>query len=374
MKKSEKIEFFKKYGVRWKKRDRRLHKQSPITSTKLTYQELTMSKTNFSKQDVTTQQAQAIKDRYYSSGLTEEDKNILSLFETEQTENAEMLVIDDMMTFVYSHKTQQIDMWYDKGLMLEFKGNSSASPKMILRSPLFSAIGRGRRKGLTDLTIFKDDNIRISYTGVQLDQADHDIQLCAVKMLSIYQNTENVQMIKSNKGKIEYSRVFVDDKMFQKEVRGRVAGGTLKHIKESFARLGGKLVIEENGVPEEEWINGAIIGKTGYSKKNGKYFFDINHDFIKLFKDDEHQFINMDVRLGLSKGFAKWLYGFVLTFRGDAKYSAEKLYDMSGSRHKIMRKWISTQMIPSFKELEEKGIIKNIVYPKKGTHLIKWTR
>ncbi len=368
------IDLIKRLKVSLKKRNKRLRKQSPITSTKITSTELKMSKPNITKDSVTTQQALEIKERYFSTGLNPEDIETLKLFHIEGKKFVEQFAIEDMIGYVFSHQAKQLDMWYDQGLMLKFKGNSSASPKMILRSPLFSAIGRGRRKGLTDLTIFQDEQLRLSYSGVQLDQADHDIHLCAIKMLSIYQDTENVLMIKSETGRHEYSRVFVDDKEFQKEVRGRVAGGTLKHIKESFKRLGGHLTLEENGVPEEEWATGAIIGKSGYSKKNGKYFFDINHDFIKLFKDDEHQFINMDVRLSLNKGFAKWLYGFVLTFNGDAKYSAEKLYSLSGSRRKRMRDWIRIEMIPAFEELEGKDIIKKVVYPKKGTHLIRWTR
>jgi len=368
------IDLIKRLKVSLKKRNKRLRKQSPITSTKLTIQELKMSKPNITKDSVTTQQAQEIKRRYDSFCLNSHDIDILKLFYPQDKKFIESFAIEDMLAYVYSHKIKQLDMWYDKGLMLKFKGNSSASPKMILRSPLFSAIGRGRRKGLTDLTIFQDEQLRLSYSGVQLDQADHDINLSALRMLSIYQDTENVQMIKSETGRHEYSRVFVDDKEFQKAVRGRVAGGTLKHIKESFKRLGGQLTLEETGIPEEEWTTGPIIAKSGYSKKNGKYFFDINHDFIKLFKDDEHQYINMDVRLGLSKGFAKWLYGFVLTFKGDAKYSAEKLYKLSGSRYSRIRDWIKKEMIPAFKELEEKGIIKKVVYPKKGTHLIRWTR
>ncbi len=365
------IKFFKRFK---RKRDKQLRKQLPITSTKITSTELKMSKTNITKDSVTTQQALEIKERNFTTGLNPEDIEILKLFHAEGKNFVPQFAIEDMLTYVFSHQAKQLDMWYDKGLMLKFKGNSSASPKMILRSPLFSAIGRGRRKGLTDLTIFEDEQLRLAYSGVQLDQADHDIHLCAIKMLSIYQDTENVQMIKSETGRHEYSRVFVEEKEFQKEVRGSTAGGTLKHIKESFKRLGGHLTLEEVGVPEEEWTTGAIIGKSGYSKNKGKYFFDINHDFIKLFKGGEHQFVNMDIRLGLNKGFAKWLYGFVLTFKGNAKYSAEKLYNLSGSRHKIMRKWISTQMIPSFKELEEKGVIKKVIYPKKGTHVIKWTR
>jgi len=265
-------------------------------------------------------------------------------------------------------------MWFDNGHMLEFLGNSSASPKIVLRSSLFSAIGRGRRKGLSFSPVYQDEKYKLIFTGVQLDQADHDVLLQAIQTLSIYQDTDNVTKIKAEDGRHEYSRVVVDAKEFQKALRGRVAGGTLKHIKESLIRLNGSLTLEEKGVDEESWLNGSIIGKSGYNKATKQFFYDINFDFIKLFGDSEHQFLNMDIRLGLSKGFAKWLYGFVLTYKGNAKYSAEKLYELSGSRHTIMRKWISEQMTPSFKELEAKGIIKNVNYPKQGTHLIKWTR
>ena len=329
--------------------------------------------TNITKDTLTPQQAKEIYIRFYGTGLADGDLEIIKMYSSGE-KFIESFAIDEMLHYVHCHQTKQLDMWFDNGHMLEFLGNSSASPKIVLRSSLFSAIGRGRRKGYSFATVYQDEKYKLTFTGVQLDQADHDVLLQAIQTLSIYQDTDNVTKIKTEDERHEYSRVVVNGKEFQKALRGRVAGGTLKHIKESFIRLNGSLTLEEKGIDDENWLNGSIIGKSGYNKDAKEYFYDINFDFIKLFADKKHQFINMDIRLGLSKGFAKWLYGFVLTYKGHAKYSAEKLYKLSGSRHTIMRKWISEQMIPSFKELEAKGIIKNVIYPKQGTHLIKWTR
>jgi hypothetical protein len=329
--------------------------------------------TNITKDTLTPQQARDIKDRYYGTGLIDGDIEALKMYSTGKV-FIESFAIDEMLHYVHSHHTKQLDMWFDNGHMLEFLGNSSASPKIVLRSSLFSAIGRGRRKGLSFATVYQDNKYKLTFTGVQLDQADHDILLQAIQTLSIYQNTDSVTKIKGEDGRHEYSRVVVDAKEFQKAVRGRVAKGTFEHIKQSFVRLNGSLTLEEKDAHDESWLNGSIIGKSGYNKDTKQYFYDINFDFIKLFGDGKHQFLNMGVRLGLSKGFSKWLYGFVLTYKGDAKYSAEKLYELSGSRYSRIRDWIKKEMIPAFKELEGKGIIKNVVYPKAGTHLVKWTR
>ena len=328
-----------------------------------------MSKSNFNKQDVTTQQAHAIKDRYYSSGLTEEDKNILSLFETEQTENAEMLVIDDMMTFVYSHKTQQIDMWYNKGQMLLFAKNNSASPKQILRSSLFAPVRTGRRKVLEDMVVGDFGDLQLLYSGIQLDQADNDVLLGLIALLSELKDTPALQKITSEDGRQEYTRITLNTNGFLKKINKAKGKRSRLWLRQALIRLSGVLSVMKG---EETSMNGSIVGKSFFDLKSKTFCADINFDYIRLFANKNHTFINLKQRALLGKkGFAKWLHGFVSTHQGISQYSAEKLHEMSGSTNKRMREFISDAVTPAFGKLLEIGAIKN--YEKIG-HFFIWKR
>ena len=360
------IKFFKRFK---RKRDKQLRKQLPITSTKITSTELKMSKTNITKDSVTTQQALEIKERNFTTGLNPEDIEILKLFHAEGKNFVPQFAIEDMLAYVFSHQAKQLDMWFDNGQMLSFAKNNSASPKQILRSSLFAPVRTGRRKVLEDMAVGDFGDLRLLYSGVQLDQADNDVLLGLIALLSELKGTPALKKIITEDGRHEYTRITTNTNGFLIKIGKPKGKRSRLWLRQALIRLSGVLSVTKG---EETSMNGTIVGKSFFNLESKTFCADINFDYIRLFADKNHTFINLKQRALLGKkGFAKWLHGFVSTHQGTSQYSAEKLHEMSGSTNKRMREFMSDAVTPAFEKLLEIGAIKS--YEKKG-HLFVWER
>jgi len=258
----------------------------------------------------------------------------------------------------------------DNGMLFDFQKNQSAAPNELLRGKLFAPIARGRRKLLNRYPLggSDDGSLTFEYSGAQLDQADLDTLLTTLRVLSDSSKTGNVNKITDENGRHEYTRIRFSRYGFLKELKRQTGRANYRWLDDSLRRLTGELSIH---IKDRGSINGPIIGKRMVDDETGDMVVDINQDFTTLFKDDQFAFVDMEERLSLPSGFAKWLHGFVLTHSGESFFSAEQLMEKSGSSASRVRQWMQRQATPAFKKLEEMGVIKNL---KINGQLYKWQR
>ena len=278
-------------------------------------------------------------------------------------------------------KEEQLDMFTNQGLMFPLVESDSAMPKQILRGTMFAPIKRGKRQYLNNKLVAKTkDDDDIIYTGAQLDQADLDVLLAVMQLLSEFTTSKNVTKVvditNDENGKIEYSRLYCSANGLLKMIKRAVGKAGREWLWSSLQRLTGELsIISESKIKGSQnkynrYYAGQILGKRGKSEDN-LLMIDVNHDFVKLFGGNSFSFIDMESRLMLQGDFAKWLHGFVSTHTGQSTYSAEKLMEISSCSTKSVRHWILRQAKPAFEQLKEQGLIKD--YSLKG-HLFNWYR
>src|SRR5690554_2570902 len=272
-------------------------------------------------------------------------------------------------------KETQLDMFFENGLMMPFKNDDSAIPKQILRSSMFAPITRGKRKYLNDKLVAESPEGDITYTGAQLDQADLDVLLAIIKLLSEYTNSGNVvkvAQITDENGRLEYSRLICGSKGLLKMIKRSQGKSGRKWLWSSLQRLTGELTlnIDFGDATGDKYFAGQILGKRAKTEDD-LLMIDINHDFVWLFGGNNFSFINMGKRFQLTGDFTKWLQGFVSTHTGETRYSAEKLMIKSGSKQKSVKHWILRQAKPAFEQLKDLELINN--FSVEG-HLFTWFR
>lgn len=365
------FDFLKRFKILSRKRNERLHQQPSITSTNLTKTELKMSKENLTKGDITSQQAKEIKVRFFSQKLTEDDYRILDLFYTGEGKprnGKEQFAIEDMEGYVFSHQSKQMDIWFEQGDMLEFAHSNSAAPKQILRSSLFAPIARGKRKAMTDHLVCNFEDFKVTYSGVQLDQADNDVLLGLIELISELKDTDAIKKILDEDGNQRYTQITASTNGFLKRIGKQSNKTTRVWLRQSLIRLSGTIsVIADN----ESSYNSPIVGGSWFNE-NYTFTASINYRYIRLFGNDNHTYINLKQRQKLGrKGFAKWLHGFVSTHSGTSSYSMEKLMDLSGSTARNIKDFKRDTCTPAFDALVEVGAIKEY---KIKAYLYTWTR
>ena len=331
-----------------------------------------------SKQDpidlsIKIKEAAGIVARTKAGKPTDADKKILADYcvpgQDESLENYQ-LAAEKYLSRLKDYRENQLSVLLDNGMLFDFQGDNSAAPNDLLRGNLFAPIAKGKRKLLNRKKIgaSPDGVVDFYYSGAQLDQADLDTLLVVLRVLSDGTKTGNTSKIADENGRVEYTRVRFSRYGFLKEMGRNTGARSYEWLDDSLRRLSGELSMQIHGKGK---IDGPIIGKRLLDEESGDMMVDINQDFSTLFKGDQFAFINMQERLALPSGFAKWLHGFVMTHTGESYRTAEQLMESSGISTKRTRDFMRVQGTPAFVKLQDMGVIKDLEV--KG-QLYRWRR
>lgn len=226
-----------------------------------------------------------------------------------------------------------------------------AMPNSISRSALFAPIARGKRIDHgKDSIIPSRNDITITYTGPQLDMADSDIFMLAIKKI---------------KDNFLGDKVFIDRIDFLNDL-GRASGGnSYKWLDESFTRLAyGKLKIETVKIK----VITSLILKYKLNKETGECYLIFDPDIIKLFKDKQFGLIDLNNRKEIKKrkDLTKWMQNYISSNKkGLQTIGIEKLKFICGQEKRTISKF-KASIIDVFKELERLKIIRNFSINKKN--------
>ncbi len=194
-------------------------------------------------------------------------------------------------------------------------------PNICLRSALFGVIQRGRRRAVKGELIAAVKGIEIRYTGWRLDQADFDVLVHALHLVSLQQSTqEHVQF--TGKG-------------FLKGIGRRTGKSGRDWLKDSFRRLTGSAVeitldIKDQFGTESFTYAGSLIDEFYYNSRDQSYLLKINPKLTKLFDAGWTQ-LQWQKRLQLKTDLAKWLYGFYASHNAPYPIKVDTLRHLCGS-------------------------------------------
>lgn len=201
--------------------------------------------------------------------------------------------------------------------------NERGIPCGILRSALFVVMRRGRRKELDKAEIVSLGNIKIIYTGFQLDQFDLDVFL---QCLHLFRSQ-----------KCSSKPILISEKAFLKAI-GRSTGKNNKVcLRESLTRLNGAVlqieVLLENG--SKVGYSGTLIESYIFKEdENGfrRNWIRLNPDIAKLFEGGLWVALDWETRKSL-KGhpLAQWLHSFYSSHEKPYPYKVKTIKSLCGS-------------------------------------------
>ncbi len=188
-------------------------------------------------------------------------------------------------------------------------------PNSILRSALFGAIRRGRRRYLQGEIIAAVDGIRIRQTGPKLDQADLDVwEQCL--HLSRQQLGVKIEFT-------AYSFLSAIGRHHGKSGREWLMG--------AFRRLMATVVEIEDG---KRAYFGPLLHHGARDDETGHYVIELNPKIAALYGYDGWTAIEWQQRLSLSSPLAKWLHGFYSSHAEPYPIKVETLHRLCGSENK----------------------------------------
>lgn len=224
-------------------------------------------------------------------------------------------------------------------------------PNGILRSALFGAVKRGKRRYMEREAVAAVDGIDLIYTGPRLDQADLDVWEGALHLARLVPLGDRIEFT---------------EKGFLKMIgRGGEAGENLgksdrEWLKKTLARLKAN-AIEVNQGPYA--YGGSLVDEYFRDDSTGRYVLVLNPRMKVMFGRDGWTQIDWSIRQAL-RGYplAQWLHGFYSTHAQPYPLKVATLHKLCGSetgaeaktdaeRNKALLGWRDDSLIPALEAL-----------------------
>lgn len=233
----------------------------------------------------------------------------------------------------------------------------SAMPNHLARSSLFAPIKSGTRQIHEKALMASRGDASIYYSGHQLDMADNDVFLQALRVAQ---------------GARLGDSIYFNRAQFLREI-GRTTGKSqYEWLQESFYRLTSGTVLIQT-----KRYKAALHLIDGYAldEETGEYWLRMNPEIIKLFGHMEYGLVDMHTRLriGRKQDMAKWLQNYVATHEEGKTHviSAQLLQLWSGSTGRL-RDFQARSLLKALQELERLGLIRNAQIRSDGK--VSWLR
>ena len=225
----------------------------------------------------------------------------------------------------------------------------------LARTSLFAPIRRGKRKMYDNAVLSSQNGAEIVYHGIQLDMADQDVLLHALRLAAGHKPEEPIII----------SRV-----EFLNSIGMEKSGQNYKWLKRSFERLYNASVKIET---EKYSTYYRLLGDLSIDNITGEYYFSIPKKTMAFFIDNAFGYVNMQRRLALEQriDLAKWIQTFA-TSNSKEPYSIglARLRELCGYESPLRK--FREALHEALKELVRVG---EFVYADiSETDLVKWLR
>ncbi|MBU2788075.1 hypothetical protein HFQ13_07640 [Acidithiobacillus sp. VAN18-1] len=198
-----------------------------------------------------------------------------------------------------------------------------AVPNVCLRSALFGAIRKGRRRLLEREIIAAVEGLEIRYTGPRLDQGD----------LGVYESLLHLLRDQSLGQECHTTSYALLKLMGKKDTGGK--GGNREILHRSLMRLGATMV-EIRAVGRYSYA-GSLIDDVSQDEKTREYVIVLNPKLKALFAPDQYTQIQWAIRRELEgRQLAQWLHGFYSSHARPYPMKIETLHRLCGSEAELM--------------------------------------
>ena len=263
-------------------------------------------------------------------------------------------------------RARQLDL-FSAGLIPPTGQDTVMAANDILRGALFGAVVKGKRKTLQGMEVLNWGDVRMLYTGIQLDQGDADILLAVIRLI---QRGENVRSF-TFEG-VTTTRIRTSKRQLLKDLNRNTGGSDGIWLQRGLNRLMGVITVERRKL-SGHWtsVSTTIVERWGHDKETKELVIDVNTEFIKLMEAGVTIF-NWQEYLPLP-AFTRWLYKYIHTHApGETQHrTTEQIMTAYGSQRGRQDEFLRMEIEPALATLAEMGIITSYEIKR---HYITWTR
>jgi hypothetical protein len=200
-----------------------------------------------------------------------------------------------------------------------------AVPNGFLRSALFGAIRKGRRRYINGERLASLDGIEIRYTGQRLDQGDLDVWMSVLHAVRMQQMG---------------SRCRVTSYALLKIMGKTDTGKNRATLQERITRLVASAVTVKQG--RYTYI-GSLLRFAAKDEETQEWVIEADEKMVSLFAADQFTLVEWAVRQALDgHPLAQWLHGFYASHAKPFPLKIETLHRLCGSDAALMSDYAKT--------------------------------
>ena len=195
-----------------------------------------------------------------------------------------------------------------------------AVPNGFLRSALFGAIRKGRRRYINGERLASLDGIEIRYTGQRLDQGDLDVWMSVLHAVRLQELGSQCRVTSYALLKLMGKTDTGKNRATLKERITRLVASALTVKQGRYTYIGGLIRFAAKDEETQEWV------------------IELDEKLRPLFAADQFTQVEWAVRHELDgKPLAQWLHGFYASHAKPFPLKVETLHRLCGSEARTMR-------------------------------------
>lgn len=241
--------------------------------------------------------------------------------------------------------------------------DTSALPNYIARTPLFAPIQPGRRKMHDNAVLASPEGVEIRFSGKQLDMADQDVFMLALKWAQGVDLNEPVRCDRAD---------FLRELGWKPSTKtGAFGKSAYEWLDQTFQRLTtGTIHIKTKRYKAHL----SLVSDWTQDDDTGEWEFTIGGKIRTLFHNKEYAFIDLAKRQQIAHrvDLAKWLQSYAATHEpGVHRVSVENLKQWCGYSSPTRK--FREALAEALAELERLEIVLKVKFYRDDT-LVQWTR
>jgi hypothetical protein len=239
---------------------------------------------------------------------------------------------------------------------------TSAIPNYIARTPLFAPIRPGRRKLHDNAVLASPEGVEIRFSGKQLDMADQDVFMLAIKLAQSIDLNESMRCNRAD---------FLKELGWVAGKNGSFGKSAYDWLDQSFQRLTtGTFHIRT----KRYRAHLSLVSDWTQDDETGQWEFTIGGKIRALFQNNEYSFIDLAKRRQIAHrvDLAKWLHCYAATHEpGLHRVSVENLRKWCGYISPIRK--FRQALSEALAELERIEIVTALRFYR-DNQMVQWTR
>lgn len=243
-------------------------------------------------------------------------------------------------------------------------GETAPMSNYLARTSLFAPIRRGRRVMHDKQQLHSPEGIDVLYSGKQLDMADQDVYLTALRLAA---------------GVKPGDKIVINRAAFLRMLGYKHNPGArdYKWLEEAFYRIStGRVLIEAKNIK----ANLPLIGALLFDERSGDYYFTIPMETYALWAKNLYGYIDLEKRHALERNvpLSKWLQSYAQSHApGMHTISMELLHHWCGYGGRLRD--FRESLVVALEELTRVGILKSWEIQVRGAgrqkkNMITWVR